>query len=52
VQTALADPDLKAQMVAQGANTLPGSRADFISFLERDIASTARIVEKAKITVE
>lgn len=52
VQTALTDPDLKAQMVAQGANILPGSRADFINFLERDIASTARIVEKAKITVE
>jgi tripartite-type tricarboxylate transporter receptor subunit TctC len=48
----LHDPKVKTLLLSQGAETVADSPSEFASFLSRDIANTAKLIETAHITVE
>lgn len=44
-------PDVKDKLRAQGTEIVGNSQAEFAAFLKQDIASTANLISKAKLTV-
>jgi tripartite-type tricarboxylate transporter receptor subunit TctC len=52
VNTALADPKVKARLVELGATTLPGSSADFGKFIADETEKWAKVIKFAGIKPE
>ncbi|MBV7482198.1 tripartite tricarboxylate transporter substrate binding protein [Bordetella sp. BOR01] len=48
----LHDPKVKAQLLAQGAETVANSPEEFATFLNQDIANTAKLIEAAHIALQ
>ncbi len=52
VNDALADPEIKKRITGLGGTTLPGTPADFETFMDRELEKWARVVKFAKATTK